>query len=148
MSLSIINLYYNNIISTDFEYRYIRPNKYNISYKTYIHPQLIYIYKFLKKKLPEDCVIKIIKYYIKITELSKNKYYINKYLQYYTHCIATYSENNQKYELSCINHNSNTCSTSYSLYKYNLKKYMDNLFDKTIQIILNNYINSKKICSR
>ena len=74
------------------------------------------------------------------------KYSINKYLQYYTHCIVTYSENNQKYILSCINYNSNSCGSSYSLYKYNLKKYMDDLFDKTIKIILNNYINSKKKC--
>ena len=144
MSIQVIDKYKNNIFSTDFTYNYIQPNKYNISYKTYIHPELIYIYNFLKHKIPDDCIIKIIKFYIETSLLNQNKFSINKYLQYYTHCIATYSENNQKYELSCVNYNSNSCGKSYSLYKYNLKKYMDNLFDKTIKIILDNYINSKK----
>lgn len=144
MSVQVIDKYKNNIFSTDFTYNYIQPNKYNISYKTYIHPHLRYIYNFLKNKIPNDCIIKIIKYYIETSTLNQSKYSINKYLQYYTHCVATYSENNQKYELSCINYNSNSCGSSYSLYKYNLKKYMDDLFDKTIKIILNNYINSKK----
>ena len=110
MSLQVIDKYKNNIFSTDFTYNYIQPNKYNISYKTYIHPQLIYIYNFLKHKIPNDCIIKIIKFYVETSSLNKNKFSIN----------------------------------SYSLYKYNLKKYMDNLFDKTIKIILDNYINSKK----
>ena len=138
MSIQVIDKYNNDIISTQFEYNYIQHNKYNISYKTYIYPQLKYINKFLNKKLPKECIMIIIKYYIETNILREHKYSINKYLHYYTHCIATYSKKKQTYELSCVNYNSNSCGSSYSLYKYNLKKYMDNLFDKTIKIILNN----------
>ena len=109
MSIQVIDKYNNNIFSTDFIYNYIQPNKYNISYKTYIYPQLIYIYNFLKKKLPPDCILKIIKCYIETSVSKEHKYSINKYLHYYTHCIATYSENNQKYKLTCINYNTNSC---------------------------------------
>ena len=149
-NIQLIHKKNNNIISTLFTYtKYIILKKpvYSIYHKSFNHPLLIHIYNFLEEKLNTDLRDIIIKEYINIIDYMiddkiKKNYSIDRYLSYEHSACCDYSPKDKKYYISKIYCTFGGYSKTYMYYNYNLKIFLDEIFNKNILFILDKYINN------
>ncbi len=135
------NKYKNNIIISTYVCNF-NNSFYKISQNSYIIPNLIYIYNYLEKKLSSDILCIIINNYISLFNKPNIKCSINNYLKYYIHSSNIIKDSNNKFVLKGINTNTNSIAKTFSIYNFEIKCYLESLFIKYVNIIIEQYINN------
>lgn len=135
------NKYKNNIIISTYVCNF-NNSFYKISQNSYISPNLIYIYNYLEKKLSSDILCIIINNYISLFNKPNIKCSINNYLKYYIHSSNIIKDSNNKFVLKGINTNTNSIAKTFSIYNFEIKCYLESLFIKYVNIIIEQYINN------
>lgn len=116
----------------------------SISSKFYTHPIFNYFITInntfsSKKSLPKEILIHIFKYIKQNSALNS----ITSSIKLYMATQLRYTINN--WNISCINTNSNNCSHSYSVNKYNVLLLLQTIHLEKSKYILEKYYNTKSI---